>query len=39
MIATTVPKSTRTAQPHAFTTPVVQEMPRPVEPAWYRSTW
>ena len=39
MPATAAPAPTRTTQPHVFTTPVVQEMPRPVEPAWLRSTW
>lgn len=26
-------------QPHLFATPVVREIPRPVEPGWAPGTW
>ena len=37
MTATVTPKPRQTT--HVFTIPVVREIPRPVEPAWYASTW
>ena len=32
-------KPQRKPQPHTFSLPTVQEIPRPAEPAWFASIW
>ena len=39
MTVTAAPTSTRSPKSHVFSSPVVQELPRPVEPVGYASTW